>query len=108
MLSGKDNSGFGWDEHRQMVLAEDVAHKDVSQFRHYSVPYYDQLTFIYTKDQATGKDVQTTADIDEEIDAEDVATANNLEERNNYRQCEDDVLLDEMGVSVMQLQPPKP
>ncbi|MBA0868144.1 hypothetical protein Goshw_009453 [Gossypium schwendimanii] len=24
MLSGKDNSSFGWDEHRQKVLAEDV------------------------------------------------------------------------------------
>ncbi|KAH1030970.1 hypothetical protein J1N35_043144, partial [Gossypium stocksii] len=24
MLSGKDNSGFGWDEDRQMVVAEDV------------------------------------------------------------------------------------
>ncbi|MBA0730463.1 hypothetical protein Golax_022623 [Gossypium laxum] len=24
MLSGKGNSGFGWDEHRQMVVAEDV------------------------------------------------------------------------------------
>ncbi|MBA0864580.1 hypothetical protein Goshw_004396 [Gossypium schwendimanii] len=24
MLSGKDNSGFGWDEHRQLVIAEDV------------------------------------------------------------------------------------
>ncbi|MBA0864581.1 hypothetical protein Goshw_004396 [Gossypium schwendimanii] len=27
MLSGKDNSGFGWDEHRQLVIAEDVSHK---------------------------------------------------------------------------------
>ncbi|MBA0660844.1 hypothetical protein Goklo_012795, partial [Gossypium klotzschianum] len=24
LLNGKDNSGFGWDEHRQMVVAEDV------------------------------------------------------------------------------------
>ncbi|MBA0868143.1 hypothetical protein Goshw_009453 [Gossypium schwendimanii] len=62
MLSGKDNSSFGWDEHRQKVLAEDVvwysyigSHKVVSQFRHYSFPYYDQLTSIYTKDQAIGK-----------------------------------------------------
>ncbi|MFQ6634567.1 hypothetical protein Gotur_011928 [Gossypium turneri] len=30
MFSGKNNSGFGWDEH--------------------SFPYYDQLTAIYTKD----------------------------------------------------------
>ncbi|MBA0567320.1 hypothetical protein Golob_012065, partial [Gossypium lobatum] len=24
LLNGKDNSGFGWDKHRQMVVAEDV------------------------------------------------------------------------------------
>ncbi|MBA0809411.1 hypothetical protein Gohar_025068 [Gossypium harknessii] len=24
ILSGKDNSGFSWDEHRQLVIAEDV------------------------------------------------------------------------------------
>ncbi|MBA0789544.1 hypothetical protein Gotri_025683, partial [Gossypium trilobum] len=24
MLSGKDNSGFGWNEHRQMVVVEDI------------------------------------------------------------------------------------
>ncbi|MBA0549947.1 hypothetical protein Golob_020938 [Gossypium lobatum] len=33
---------------------------------------------------------QTTAYIVEEIDAENVTTANNLEERNNYRGYEDD------------------
>ncbi|MFQ6634571.1 hypothetical protein Gotur_011928 [Gossypium turneri] len=25
MFSGKNNSGFGWDEHRQLVVAEDAA-----------------------------------------------------------------------------------
>ncbi|MBA0737234.1 hypothetical protein Gogos_010705 [Gossypium gossypioides] len=24
MISRKDNSGFGWDDHRQMVVAEDA------------------------------------------------------------------------------------
>ncbi|MBA0785375.1 hypothetical protein Gotri_024933, partial [Gossypium trilobum] len=84
MLSGKGNSGFGWDEHRQMVVAEDVSHKVVGQFRHHNFPYYDQLTSIYAKDRATGKDSQTTIDIVEEIDADDATTANNLEEGNNY------------------------
>ncbi|KHG05701.1 hypothetical protein F383_05581 [Gossypium arboreum] len=53
MLSGKENSSFGWDEHRQMVVAEDAvwnSHKVVGQFRHYSFSYYDQLTSIYAKD----------------------------------------------------------
>ncbi|MBA0610248.1 hypothetical protein Godav_011117 [Gossypium davidsonii] len=64
MLSGKDNSGFGWDEHKHMVVAEDAV-----------------------------------ADIVEEIDYEDVHTANNLEERNNYHGCEYDISLDEIDVS---------
>ncbi|KAK5794213.1 hypothetical protein PVK06_035426 [Gossypium arboreum] len=57
MLSGKNNSGFGWDEHRQLVVAEDAvwnsyisSHKEAAQFRHRSFPYYDQLTAIYAKD----------------------------------------------------------
>ncbi|MBA0860478.1 hypothetical protein Goshw_018016, partial [Gossypium schwendimanii] len=57
---------------------------------------------------ATGKDAQTVANIVEEIDAEDVATTNNLEEGNNYRGCEDDVSLDEMDVSATQSQSKKP
>ncbi|MBA0845340.1 hypothetical protein Goarm_000043, partial [Gossypium armourianum] len=43
-----------------------------------------------------------SAYIVEEIDAEDVTTANNLEERNNYRGYEDDVSLDEIDVSITQ------
>ncbi|MBA0792597.1 hypothetical protein Gohar_017085 [Gossypium harknessii] len=50
MLSGKDNSGFGWDEHKHMVVAEDAVHKAAGQFRNCSFPYYDQLTSIYAKD----------------------------------------------------------
>ncbi|MBA0816377.1 hypothetical protein Gohar_001044 [Gossypium harknessii] len=63
MLSGKDNSGFGWNEHRQMVVVEDAvwnsyisSHKATGQFRHRSFPYYDQLTSIYTENRAIGKD----------------------------------------------------
>ncbi|MBA0673218.1 hypothetical protein Goklo_024411, partial [Gossypium klotzschianum] len=80
MLSGKDNSDLGWDEHRQLIVAKDVSHKEASQFKHLSFAYYDQLTAIYAKDRATGKDAQTTADIIEEIDDEDVTTTNIHEE----------------------------
>ncbi|MBA0840751.1 hypothetical protein Goarm_003306, partial [Gossypium armourianum] len=76
MLNRKYNSNFGWDEHRQLVVAKDVvwnSHKEASQFRHRSFLYYDQLAAIYAKDKATGKDAQTTATIIEEIDAKDVA-----------------------------------
>ncbi|MBA0870482.1 hypothetical protein Goshw_012953, partial [Gossypium schwendimanii] len=44
-------------------------HKEASQFRHPSFPYYEQLTAIYAKDKATGKDAQTATTIIEEIDA---------------------------------------
>ncbi|KAG8488877.1 hypothetical protein CXB51_016934 [Gossypium anomalum] len=105
MLSGKNNSGFGWDEHRQLVVAEDASHKEAAQFKHRSFPYYDQLTAIYAKDRATGKDAQTAADIIEEIDAEDVATTNTHEERNDFHGCEADVSLDDMDLSGTQQEP---
>ncbi|MFQ6661095.1 hypothetical protein Gotur_029370 [Gossypium turneri] len=38
MLSEKNNSSFGWDEHKQLIVAKDV------------------LTAIYAKDRATRKD----------------------------------------------------
>ncbi|MBA0749382.1 hypothetical protein Gogos_003324, partial [Gossypium gossypioides] len=88
ILSGKDNS----------------SHKVASQFRHRSFPYYDQLTSIYAKDRAIGKNAQIAADIVEEMDAKDVATTNNLEEGNNYHGYEDDVSMDEMDVSATQSQ----
>ncbi|MBA0709264.1 hypothetical protein Golax_024306, partial [Gossypium laxum] len=70
-------------------------------------PYYDQLTVIYTKDQVTGKDAQTTANIIEEIDSKDVATANTHKEINDFHGCEPDVSLDEMDLSTTQPQPSK-
>ncbi|KAH1033665.1 hypothetical protein J1N35_045839 [Gossypium stocksii] len=112
MLSGKNNSGFGWDEHRQIVVAEDAvwnsyisSHKEAAQFRHRSFPYYDQLTAIYAKDRATGKDAQTAADIIEEINAEDVAATNTREERDDFHGSEADVSLDDMDLSATQPQP---
>ncbi|MBA0873573.1 hypothetical protein Goshw_004102 [Gossypium schwendimanii] len=57
LLNGKDNSSFGWDEHRQMVVTKDAIwnlyisiHKEAGQCRHRSFPYYDQLTSKYAKD----------------------------------------------------------
>ncbi|XP_040952774.1 uncharacterized protein At2g29880-like [Gossypium hirsutum] len=77
MLNGQNNSGFGWDEHRQLVLAEDAvwdsylkSHKEAAQFRHRSFPYYDHLTAIYARDRATGKDAQIAANVLEEINAQ--------------------------------------
>nr|KJB11808.1 hypothetical protein B456_002G1085002 [Gossypium raimondii] len=98
-------SGFGWDEHRQLVVAEDAvwdsylkSHKEAAQFRHRTFPYYDQLTAIYARDRATGKDAQTAADVLEEINAEDVPTTDMNEERNTFYDCEANVSLDDMNI----------
>ncbi|XP_052479248.1 uncharacterized protein At2g29880-like [Gossypium raimondii] len=106
MLNDQKNSGFGWDEHRQLVVAEDAvwdsylkSHKEAAQFRHRTFPYYDQLTAIYARDQATGKDAQSAADVLQEINTEDVSTTDMNEERNTFYDCEADVSLDDMDVS---------
>ncbi|PPD95999.1 hypothetical protein GOBAR_DD06984 [Gossypium barbadense] len=106
MLNGQNNSGFGWDEHRQLVVTEDAvwdsylkSHKEAAQFRHRTFPYYDQLTAIYARDRATGKNAQTAVDVLEEINAEDVPTTDMNEERNTFYDCEADVSLDDMDVS---------
>ncbi|XP_052485838.1 uncharacterized protein At2g29880-like [Gossypium raimondii] len=106
MLNGQNNSGFGWDEHRQLVVAEDAvwesylkSHKEAAQFRFRTFPYYDQLTTIYARDRATGRDAQTAADVLEEIHADDVRTTDMNEERNTFYDCEADVSLDDMHVS---------
>ncbi|MBA0779967.1 hypothetical protein Gotri_004127, partial [Gossypium trilobum] len=93
-----------------MIVAKDVVWNSYisGQFRHCSFPYYDQLTSIYAKNRAIGKNAQTAVDIVEEIDAKDVATTNNLEEGNNYHGCEHDVSMDEMDVSATQSQLLKP
>ncbi|XP_052478377.1 uncharacterized protein At2g29880-like [Gossypium raimondii] len=109
MLNDQNNSGFGWDEHRQLVVAEDAvwdsylkSHKEAAQFRRRSFPYYDQLTAIYARDRATGKDAQTAADVLEEINAEGVPTTYMDEERNSFYDCEADVSLDDMDVSAVE------
>ncbi|KAL1104657.1 hypothetical protein V6Z11_D04G080500 [Gossypium hirsutum] len=112
MLNGQNNSGFGWDEYRLLVVAEDAvwnsylnSHKEAGQFRHRSFPYYDQLTAIYARDRATGKDAQTTADVIEEINVQDVPTTYINEERNEFYDSEADVSLDDMDVSATEPQP---
>ncbi|MFQ6655791.1 hypothetical protein Gotur_026194 [Gossypium turneri] len=104
MLNGQNNSGFGWDEHRQLVVAEDASHKKAAQFRHRSFPYYDQLTTIYARDRATGKYAQTAADVLEEKNDEGVHTTGMNEERNSFYDCEADISLDDMDISAAEPQ----
>ncbi|MFQ6656338.1 hypothetical protein Gotur_026490 [Gossypium turneri] len=96
IVYGQNNSGSGWDEH---------SHKEAGQFRHRSFPYYDQLTAIYIRDRATGKDAQTATDVIEEINVQDVPTTDINEEINEFYNCEADVSLDDMDVSATEPQP---
>ncbi|MBA0762992.1 hypothetical protein Gotri_012524, partial [Gossypium trilobum] len=100
MLSGKKIAALIGTSIDNLLLS----HKKVVQFKHCSFPYYDQLTSIYAKDQAIGKDAQTTADIIEEIDVEDVATTNTHEERNDFHGCEADISFYNMNLSATQPQ----
>ncbi|MBA0675292.1 hypothetical protein Goari_016845 [Gossypium aridum] len=85
LFRGKDNSGFGWDKHRHMVVAEDVM--------------WDSYIRKYA---------QIAVDIVEELCAEDVANKRNLEEESNENGCEFDVSLNEMDVLATQSQPSNP
>ncbi|XP_052478419.1 uncharacterized protein LOC128033960 [Gossypium raimondii] len=107
MLNGQNNSGFGWDDHRQVIVAEDAVWDSYLKFKHRSFPYYDQLTAIYAKDRATGKDAQTAADVLEEINAEDVPSADINEDRNEYYDCDANVSFNDMDVSATEPQTDK-
>ncbi|MFQ6636379.1 hypothetical protein Gotur_012485 [Gossypium turneri] len=102
MLKAKPNL-----ESRIRTLKRDwaISHKEADQFRHRSFPNYDQLTTIYAKDRATGKDAQIFIDIIEKIDVGNVVTTNTREERNDFHGCEADVSLVEMNLLTTQLQP---
>ncbi|XVF66593.1 hypothetical protein PTKIN_Ptkin10aG0049700 [Pterospermum kingtungense] len=72
MVKGDNTSGFGWDNQETCLLISSVhviyqSHKDAALFRTRSFHFFNELSQIYAKDHATGKDAQTTADIIEEI-----------------------------------------
>ncbi|MFQ6670488.1 hypothetical protein Gotur_035391 [Gossypium turneri] len=101
------NTGFKAGYLNELKKMLEKSHKEVGKFKHRTFPYYDQLTAIYAKDRATGKDAQTAVDVIEEIDVEEVATTNTHEERNDFYGCEADVSLDDMDLSATQTQPAK-
>ncbi|XP_007036788.2 PREDICTED: uncharacterized protein At2g29880 [Theobroma cacao] len=74
MVQGTHTSGFGWDDQRNMVVADDPvweayihSHKEAAPFRRKSFPFFNELSIIYARDRATGKDAQTAVDILEEM-----------------------------------------
>ncbi|KAF7803589.1 protein ALP1-like [Senna tora] len=74
MLYGTNSSGFGWDPHTCMVLAErDVwdnylrIHKKCGPYRSKPFPLFESLTELFGKDRATGKESRSTNDVPGEM-----------------------------------------
>ncbi|KAA8538094.1 hypothetical protein F0562_027702 [Nyssa sinensis] len=77
MLYGPNTSGFGWDNDKKCVVAEPLvweeyieSHKGATMFKNKSLPHFEELLIIFGKDRATGRNVQTVADVVEELDKE--------------------------------------
>ncbi|KAJ4834782.1 hypothetical protein Tsubulata_002188, partial [Turnera subulata] len=63
MIAGRGTSGFGWDNDRKCITAENSvweeylkSHLDAEPFRYKSFPFYEELSIIFGKDRATGKE----------------------------------------------------
>ncbi|XP_017982308.1 PREDICTED: uncharacterized protein At2g29880-like [Theobroma cacao] len=74
MVQGTHTSGFGWDDQRNMVVADDPvwesyiqSHKEATPFRRKSFLFLNELSIIYARDRAIGKYAPTAADILEEM-----------------------------------------
>ncbi|XXG54439.1 hypothetical protein AAC387_Pa03g2315 [Persea americana] len=74
MLNGENCSGFGWDPHKNVVVAEDEVwnayvktHKGVGQWRSRSFPHYEMFCTVFGKDRATAKGAATTEDVLDEL-----------------------------------------
>ncbi|GAV59016.1 hypothetical protein CFOL_v3_02549 [Cephalotus follicularis] len=79
MLYGS-TSGFGWDNAKQCVVADNTVHKDAAPFKEKSFPHFDDLLVVFGKDRATGKDAVTSADVMEELNrSEPDENANDIE-----------------------------
>ncbi|CAN0881593.1 hypothetical protein LINGRAHAP2_LOCUS14329 [Linum grandiflorum] len=80
-LELKQTSGFGWDDVRGCVVADDVvfheytlSHKKASGMNDKPLPYYDDLCFIFGLDEAVGADAMQSRDAAAKLVAEEGAS----------------------------------
>ncbi|KAI4357043.1 hypothetical protein L6164_001018 [Bauhinia variegata] len=70
MVQGLNTSGFGWDNDKNMVIADkavwDEYLKKATPFRSRPFLHFDALCTIWAKDKAIGKDAQDVDNINEE------------------------------------------
>ncbi|XXG42498.1 hypothetical protein AAC387_Pa01g2766 [Persea americana] len=74
MLNGENCSGFGWDPHKNTIVAEDEVwngyaktHKGAGQWRSRSFPHYEMFSTVSGKNCAIGKGAATTEDVLDEL-----------------------------------------
>ncbi|XP_048334884.1 uncharacterized protein At2g29880-like [Ziziphus jujuba] len=70
MLTGTNTSGFGWDDVRKFVTAEDASHIKAASFKNKSFPLYEDLSIVYAKDHANGKNAESPINVAENLDME--------------------------------------
>ncbi|KAI3904620.1 hypothetical protein MKW98_014800 [Papaver atlanticum] len=51
----RDQSGFGWNDGKEIVTAPDAEHPECKQWRTRSLPQYNELAMIFGDSRATGK-----------------------------------------------------
>ncbi|RZC88504.1 hypothetical protein C5167_016307 [Papaver somniferum] len=51
----RGQSGFGWDQSREIVIADDVKHPDVKCWRTKPLAHFDELSIIFGDNRASGR-----------------------------------------------------
>ncbi|KAA8517866.1 hypothetical protein F0562_015345 [Nyssa sinensis] len=79
MINGSNTNGFGWDNDKKCVVVEPPvweeyikSHKSATMFKNKSLPYFEDLLIIFGKDQAVGRNAQSTTDVVEELNKKGV------------------------------------
>ncbi|KAK9285420.1 hypothetical protein L1049_024613 [Liquidambar formosana] len=74
-----NQTGFGWNDTKKMVEAEDSVwddylqnHSDAAQFRHRSIDNFDDISLIIGNDQANGQGAQTGIEADNIVETIDL------------------------------------
>ncbi|XP_076924896.1 uncharacterized protein LOC143587508 [Bidens hawaiensis] len=87
MLAWNNTSGFGWDYNNDMLdtpppvwQAYIQVHKNAAKWRGKKFPHYWDLCVVFGKDRANGRDAQTAADILSNINKEQHANGDGLDD----------------------------
>ncbi|KAJ4847070.1 hypothetical protein Tsubulata_015759 [Turnera subulata] len=95
-LKSINGSGFGWDEEKKMFTAPASvwndyvkSHPDASSLRGKPFLYYDEMSFIYGQDRATGEASKVPRRMQHEVDVEENSAANTNKDNDGL---EDDLM----------------